>query len=377
MAIMQNEFPQDSSLIYLNHAAVGPWPQRTRDAVMAFADENLTRGAQHYPKWVDVETALRQQFVQLLNAQSIDDIALVKNTSEALSMVAHGIEWQAGDNVVVPDSEFPSNRIVWQSLARYGVEVRWVDVSDAEDAAAAIIARMDNKTRLLSTSSVQYDTGLRVDLKTLGEACQQRNILFCIDAIQSIGVVPFDVDDIHADFVMADGHKWMLGPEGLAVFYSRPAAREKLQLHEYGWHMVEELYEFNNRDWQVASSARRFECGSSNMLAAHALQASLSLLLEVGIEKIYANVLNNTQRLINEINNSSSLKLITNPDKSSHAGIVTFKINNSNTDDIFNTLTAQNIVCAKRGGGIRFSPHFYTPTEKIDNAVKILKQTVE
>lgn len=374
---MLAEFPQPDSLLYFNHAAVGPWPQRTRDAVVAFAEENLSRGAQHYPKWVEVETALRQQFVSLLNAASVDDIALVKNTSEALSMVAHGIDWQPGDNVVVPATEFPSNRIVWDSLQGYGVDVRWVDLTALDTPETSIIAQMDANTRLLSTSSVQYDTGLRLDLNTLGEACQQRHCLFCVDAIQSIGVLPFDVEAVHADFVMADGHKWMLGPEGLAVFYSRPAAREQLRLHEYGWHMVEELYEFDNCDWQTAHSARRFECGSPNMLAAHALHASLSLLLEVGMETVSRQVLANSRKLINEINNISSLELITNPAEHAHAGIVTFKINNHDLEDVFSRLTQQNVVCAKRGGGIRLSPHFYTPAEKLDKIIEILIQTVK
>ncbi|HKJ21707.1 MAG TPA: aminotransferase class V-fold PLP-dependent enzyme, partial [Gammaproteobacteria bacterium] len=295
---LQDEFPLPEGLVYLNHAGVAPWPRRTATAIERFAEENTTCGPVHYEAWLEVEASLRVQLRALLNAPSSDDIALVKNTSEALSFVAHGLDWRAGDNVVIPDQEFPSNRVVWESLAPQGVEVRQVNLSRGDSPEAALTAAVDRRTRLVSVSSVQYGTGLRLDLATLGAFFHDHRILFCVDAIQSLGALLMDVQHIQADFVMADGHKWLLAPEGLGVFYCRAECRDQLKLTQFGWHMLEQHTDFDRRDWAPAKGARRFECGSPNMLGVHGLHASLSLLTEVGLDNIQRNVLSNSKYLI-------------------------------------------------------------------------------
>lgn len=377
MMNLDKEFPLNTDICYLNHAAVGPWPLRTRDRVVDFANTNVTRGAQHYPQWLAVEDNLRKQCAELLNAGSTDDIALVKNTSEALSMVAHGLKWQAGDNVVIPAGEFPSNRVVWESLAEYGVEIRQVDTRSTDEPEKALFEQFDSKTRLLSVSSVQYDIGLCLDLVKLGQYCRENEVLFCVDAIQSLGVLEMDVEAIKADFVMADGHKWLLGPEGLAIFYSRPSARPQLKLNEFGWHMLEKLYDFDNPNWSIAESARRFECGSPNMLGAQALDASLSVFTEYGMEAVTRNVFNNTSYLIDKLDNISGIEVQTPRIQSRHAGIVNFKIHDKDPATIYESLMKQGVICAPRGGGIRFSPHFYTSQAVLDKAVDILSQEIK
>lgn len=279
-SLLIHEFPLLPELIYLNHAAVSPWPRRTAEAVKRFAEENLREGASRYPEWLQTERLLRGQLARLINAPSIDDIALVKNTSEGLSIVAHGIDWQPGDEVVTTDEEFPSNRIVWESLAGRGVRLREVRVSGVADPEAAILEATGPRTRIVTVSSVQYATGLRLDLARLGEACHRRGIALCVDAIQGLGVIPHDVQAAYVDFLVADGHKWLLGPEGIGLLYCPAAWRARLALHEYGWHMVEAMGDYARRDWRPAASGRRFECGSPNMLGIHALSASLSLILE-------------------------------------------------------------------------------------------------
>ncbi|MDY6980499.1 MAG: aminotransferase class V-fold PLP-dependent enzyme [Pseudomonadota bacterium] len=369
-ALIEQEFKLQDDLIHLNHAAVGPWPGRTLQAVEAFARENHQLGSLHYPHWIEVETRLRKRGARLINADS-GDIALVKNTSEALSMVAWGLNWQPGDTVVISDEEFPSNRIVWESLQSRGVKVRQVNLHGHESPEQALIGAIDSTTRLLAISSVQYASGLRVDLAQLGEHCRQQNVLFCVDAIQSLGALQFDVRACGADFVMADGHKWMLGPEGLALFYSRPQAREQLQLFEYGWHMVEQMGDFDNRQWEPAHNARRFECGSPNMLCSHALEASLSLIEEIGMATIEQQILENSQRLFDAIDQFSNLELVTDTQAGRYAGIVVFKHKRVPVEQLYPWLMEQRVLCAQRGGGIRFSPHFYTPWAKIEQGLRL------
>jgi len=374
--LLEQEFPQDDGMIYLNHAAVAPWPVRAAAAVKQFADENVRFGASRYPDWIAKESQLRGQLQRLINAPSLDDIALLKNTSEGLSIIACGLDWHDGDNVVSSDQEFPSNRIPWQAQQQYGVEFREVSLNIA-DPEAALIAACDENTRILTISSVQYASGLRLDLVRLGRFCRDNGILFCVDAIQSLGALEMDVQLINADFVIADAHKWLLGPEGIALFYCRAAIRDQLRLHQYGWHMVEQAGNYDIKDWQAASSARRFEPGSSNMLGIHALSASLSLLEEIGLSAISRIILNNTLYLIDILNNIPDIKVITPVESRHHAGIVSFLVNNRDMHDLHRYLLGQRVICAHRGGGIRFSPHFYIGTDKLDNAIAILLQKIK
>ncbi len=371
VASLNDEFPLDDNLIYLNHAAVSPWPLRTQQAINCFAKENVYQGAYHYPEWAAQETHLRDQLAQLIHAESADDIALLKNTSEALSVVAHGLAWNRGDNVIISDEEFPSNRIVWESLQQQGVELRQINLTSSTSPEQALIEAMDDNTRLLAISSVQYASGLRINPAALGEACSRRGVLFCVDAIQSVGALQTDVQAMQADFVMADGHKWMLGPEGLAFFYSRPAAREQLHLHQYGWHMLEDYLNFDNRDWRVARSARRFECGSPNMLGIHALSASLSLLLETGMDVVEQQLLDNSRHLFAEIRATKNLQILSDTSEGRFAGIVLFQHQHIPAAQLYTRLMEKGIVCAARGKGLRFSPHFYTSKDRISEAVRI------
>lgn len=365
------EFEVSGAIAYLNHAAVAPWPTRTKQAVVAFAEENASSGAQHYERWLKTERSLRLQLCQLINVPSVDDVALQKNTSEALSAIAYGLDWNAGDNVVLCAQEFPSNRIVWESLRQFGVEVRLATLAGRESPEEALMELVDQSTRLISVSSVQYGSGLTMNIEQLGAFCRDEGVLFCVDAIQSLGAHPYDNEVVGADFIVADGHKWMLGPEGLALFYCKPELRERLALHQYGWHMVQDHSDFNQPKWDIAHSARRFECGSPNMLGTVALNASISLLLEVGIDTVAAQLNKRVQQLIQQLNASDQIEILsdTNPDRLT--GIVTFKHRTVTNETLFSSLRQANVVCAMRGSGIRFSPHFYTPTEAIDRAVAV------
>nr|VFJ57376.1 MAG: Selenocysteine lyase/Cysteine desulfurase [Candidatus Kentron sp. FM]VFJ72900.1 MAG: Selenocysteine lyase/Cysteine desulfurase [Candidatus Kentron sp. FM]VFK20166.1 MAG: Selenocysteine lyase/Cysteine desulfurase [Candidatus Kentron sp. FM] len=375
----RDEFPLEDGRIYLNHAYYGRWPRRTVRAVERLCQE-VNTGAFRYGDWLQTEARLRERLRELINAPSVADIALLKNTSEGLSVVAHGLDWRAGDNIVIADQEFPSNRIVWQSLGGQGVEIRQAAISAAssEEAPEAIIERTcDENTRLVSVSSVQYGTGLRMDLGRIGAFCRREGILFCVDAIQSLGALSLDVRAIGADFLAADGHKWMLGPDGIALFYCREELRDRLTLRQYGWHMVEEPLDFDKRDWRVASSACRFECGSPNTLGIHALEASLSLLLEVGMEEVERGVLENSAYLIAAIAGNEGLGLLSPAavihDPARRGGIVTFGARDRAPRELFRTLKAAGVACALRGGGIRFSPHFYTPREQLETTMERLE----
>ena len=366
-----DEFPQLVGLRYLNHAAVAPWPRRATAAVTAFAEQNMTLGARDYPEWLKVERSLRQRLSRLLNAPSTADIALVKNTSEALSFVAFGLDWRSGEQVVISDEEFPSNRIVWEALRPLGVEVRQVSLKGS-DPEGDLLAACGPRTRLLAISAVQYASGMRLDLQRLGEGCEQRGVLLCIDAIQQLGALPLDVQQSRCAFAMADGHKWMLGPEGLGVFYCRSDLRERLKLHEYGWHMLEHAGNYDRVEWEPARSARRFECGSPNLLGSMALEASLALLEETGMQQVASALHERIDWLRQGLGGLPGAQILSPGAASRRSGIVTFRLAGWNNAELFERLKAEQVVCAQRGGGIRLSPHFYTPEQVIEQTLGVL-----
>jgi len=373
MSTLHDEFAQAPDLRYLNHAAVGPWPKRTAIAVQKFAEQNVLQGARDYPDWTRAEYRLRERLARLLNAPSTDDIALVKNTSEALSFVAFGLDWKSGDNVVISDEEFPSNRVVWEALKPQGVEVIQVSLKD-EDPEAALLAACGPRTRLLSISSVQFSTGMRLDIERLGQGCKQRQVLFCIDAIQHIGALPFDVQASQCDFAMADGHKWMCSPEGLGVFYCRAELRPQLKLHEYGWHMLENSGDYGRNEWQPAASAMRFECGSPNTLGAMALDASLSLLEETGMDEVGKAVIDRVNWLEQGLASIKGVVLHSSRLTERRSGILTFSLDAKPAAQVWQALMQEQVVCLPRGPGIRFSPHFYTQSRVIEETLAIVQR---
>jgi len=374
---MHNDFNLDSNLIYLNHAAVAPWPVRTVDAVKQFAAENGELGSSHYLEWLKVEQQLKENLATLINARSADEIALLKNTSEGLSIIARGIQWQPGDNIVICNEEFPSNFIVWDALRSLeidkGVELRVANITGSEYPEKAIIEQMDASTRLLSVSAVQYASGLRMNLELLGKACKSYHALYCVDAIQQIGALQFDVQAMDADFVIADGHKWMLGPEGLALFYCKASSMDALALQQHGWHMVEDLSNFDNmHHWQPASSARRFECGSPNTMGIHALNASIGLLLERGMDNIESAVHTNVKSLITLFSELADIEILSPTDSHRHGGIFTFSKNNTDLELLYQNLVQNGVVCALRGGGIRLSPHYYNQQSEFEKLAEFV-----
>ncbi len=375
---MKSYFQLDENIIHLNHAAVAPWPIVTRDTVIAFAKENTSIGSQNYLNWMQTEQQLKQKLVQLINAESTDEIAILKNTSEGLSLIAQGLHFTAGDNIVIPAEEFPSNKVVWQALASQGVEIRSLSIDGLKQPEQALMNAIDERTHLLSCSSVQFARGLRLDLAMIGSACKQNKTLFCVDAIQSLGAVPFNVQHCHADFVVADGHKWMCAPEGTALFYCRKEVQDKLQLRQYGWHMLKDPFSFahssdsESKKIDIADSAQRFESGSPNMMGIAALNASLGLLLDIGIENIQSKIADNVEYLLTKLQSQNDITILS-PTKSDHyAGIVTFVKKSVNNEKLYKQLQTNNVLCASRGGGIRFSPHFYIEKQQLDTALKFV-----
>ncbi|HKJ70423.1 MAG TPA: aminotransferase class V-fold PLP-dependent enzyme [Gammaproteobacteria bacterium] len=371
-ALAAAEFPVARRHVYLNHAAISPWPERARRALGTFADGITEDGSLHFADWQAKDGELRERLRALVGAASSDHVALVPNTSAGLSLVAAGLDWRAGDNVVITDSEFPSNRMAWEALADRGVAVREAACTPADtaDCEASLLHLVDERTRLVSVSSVQFGTGLALDLARLGRELASSPTAFCVDAIQSLGAFPLDATAIGADFVAADGHKWMLGPEGLGVFYCAPQWLERLELHQWGWHMAEPFADFDARDWHPAPTARRFEPGTPNTPANHALEASLAVLQEAGIETVARRIAARVDHLIAGLAALPGVEFVSPTEPGRRAGIVTARFG-ERTDAVYQALRDHGVQVLPRAGGVRFAPHFYNSFAGLDHALNV------
>ncbi len=364
----QHLFPSSYELCYLNHAAMAPWSTLVSEAVAAFAQENAVIGARDYHLWMQRETELRQRFAALLNAQA-DDIALLKNTTEGLCVVAQGLPWQAGDNIVIPDCEFPSNHLPWATLQSQGVELRCIDVH-VENPEQALQNACDQRTRLLAVSAIQYADGLRLHLDKLGAFCKASDILFCVDAIQQVGMLPVDVHACQIDFLSADAHKWMLGPEGLAVFYTHPDVRGNLQLRQSGWRQMDNPFQFQRDSWEPSDSARRFEAGSPNMLGIVATHAALGLLLDIGMQTVAEQAMANANYLRDQLAQRDTVELMGSTAPERCSAIVNFRPRKVLPSTLYRDLRKADVITALRGEGLRLSPHFYQNTDVLDTALQ-------
>lgn len=359
------EFCLAPGVVHMNHAGLSPWPRRAVLAARAYAADSMRYALREAGRERCIDE-VRAGLRRLLGAREDGEIALTKNTSEALSIVAGGLPWRAGDNVVVGRREFSSNRIVWELLARRsGAEIRMVDWPAGEPPEDALLGALDRRTRLLAVSSIQYDDGWRVELPALGEGCRRVGALLCVDAIQSLGGAPFDAQAAGADFVCVGAHKWLLGPEGVGALYCRRELIDTLELRQGGWHMTDDPENYAAAAWTVAPDARRFECGTMNHLGLNVLRASLSLLFEAGPEAVFRAVADKVSYLLERVDRTRYAPL-TPDDAARRGGILTLRPLRAEVAQVHKSLLRAGVVCARRAGGVRLAPHFYTPRAALD-----------
>ncbi len=239
----REEFPVTEQLIYLNHAAVAPLSRRAANAMKELTEQACHVGSLHYTEWMKCYSDLRTAAARLINAGK-DEIAIVKNTSEGISFIAEGFPWEPGDQVVAFREEFPANYYPWLRLEARGVKLKWLSIYDPIETVAAALPG----ARLLAISFVNYLSGYRVDLPTIGKLCRDNGCFFFVDAIQGMGVFPLDVQQCEIDALAADGHKWMLGPEGNGILYVRKKWQDTIRPPEFGWTNPANYFDYGKRD---------------------------------------------------------------------------------------------------------------------------------
>ena len=368
----RRQMPVTRSWAYMDHAAVSPLPEPARAALAEWADDVASNGLVHITRWVARVEEVRKQFGRLLNADPLD-VAFVKNTSEGVGIVAEGFPWQLGDNVVTVHDEYPANVYPWMNLASRGVTLRRVasrpgGVVSLDDLDAAIDAR----TRVVTLSFVEFATGFRNDLDAIGRLCRERGALFFVDAIQGMGVLPIDVARTPIDFLAADGHKWLLGPEGAGVFWMRRELIDRLRPVGVGWNSVVGPYEFSTIDFRLKPHAGRYESGTLNVGGTIAMGASLDLLLAVGVETIERQILDLTDRLCLLLA-PTAWRVFGRTTPESRSGIVSLEPPpGRDLAEVNRLLRDAGVIVNRRAGRLRISPHAYNTFDEIDRVVGLL-----
>lgn len=359
-------FPVTQSLIYLNHAAVAPLPTPVSSAMKGLAEDATLFGSLHYDQWLSAYEGLRAAAARMIGA-SAAEVAIVKNTSEGISTVARGIRWCSGDRVICFEGEFPANSMPWLRLESEGVRVESLSPQAPLDA----IDRAANGARLLAISFVQYVSGHRANLEAIGEICRRRGCLFFVDAIQGMGAFPIDVGVSRIDALSADGHKWMLGPEGCGILFVRSGVQDEIEPAEVGWTNFARYWAYDSAQTSFRPDAGRYECGTLNTIGCFGLRAALELLLEIGIEPIGSAVVDLTNRLAAGAA-AKGYELLGARSPSTAAGIVSVRKSGVDSAAVVRQLRDRRVLAAARNGWIRFSPHFYLSPSEIDQAIDAL-----
>ena len=358
---------------HFNHAGIAPFPTPVRDAVAHVVDVMQTDSAGMIDLFMQ-GLSLRADAAKLLNADA-DEIAFVKNTAEGLSIPAFGRDWSAGDVIVTADAEYPANVYPWMELERrHGVrrvavaEETTADGRRAVPEAKILDAASDPACRMVALSHVEWASGQRLDLAKIGAFCRERGIIFCVDAIQSLGVAPVDVRAMNIDYLASGSHKWLMGGPGLGFFYCRRELLPETRPVLVGAANVVNPMDWGDINYTLQDTAAKFECGSPNLAGLHALKASVGLLLSAGIGNVHAQVAALHDRLIDGAA-AKGYTLIT-PD--SRAGAVCFTTGGVAPEAVLQSLRENKIEVAAREGRLRISPHFYNTAEQMDRLVEHL-----
>ncbi|MGO9598613.1 MAG: aminotransferase class V-fold PLP-dependent enzyme [Isosphaeraceae bacterium] len=355
--VRQHEFPVARRWAYFDHAAVAPLPRRAGDALRAWTAEQEDNGVVNWPAWEKKVELLRDRVAVLVGAHR-DEIAFVNSTTQGIGLVAEGFPWREGDSVVIPAEEYPSNIYPWMNLASRGVSARLVPSRDGRIWPEDLAAAMDRSTRVLAISHVEFASGFRNDLDLLAELCQDRGVALFVDAIQGLGPLPIDLRRTPIDFLAADGHKWLLGPEGAGLLFVRRDWIERLRPLGVGWHSVVGSYNAPEIDFRLKPTAERWEGGSFNMPGLQALSASVELLLELGKAQVSARILDRAAA-VREVASQAGWRVCGSNRPEDQSAIVVIEDDKISARDAAAALRTQSVAVAARRGRLRISAHIY------------------
>lgn len=364
-------FPVSQRYAYLNHASAGALPRPVTLAMTRYLEERSTHGSEALIDWDHDIERVRKAAARFLGAQR-DEIIFTSSISHGLNIVAGGLDWQPGDNLICAQTEFTANVYPWTNLRRRGVEVRFAPARDHRILVSELSALMDRRTRLVAISFVEFCTGYRVDLGALSALCHDRGVYLCVDGIQGLGALQFRVDETPADFVAAHAAKWMLGPIGAAFLYVRRHLLSQLEPVMAGWRAVVDRDDYFCYDSPLRDGGERFEPGSLNAVGLVGMEAALELLLSVGLSEIEDRILALTDLLIAGLKARGCTLTSPIATRRERSGIVCFRHPTVRPAVLMEHLKRQDVIVSVRGDVIRVSPHFYNNEDDLERLLAAL-----
>ncbi|HEV2829449.1 MAG TPA: aminotransferase class V-fold PLP-dependent enzyme [Pyrinomonadaceae bacterium] len=365
-------FPVTERAIYLNHAAVSAPPIPTINAVQSQLADVSKNGSVNFRQWLAVKENARALLAGMIGARP-EQIAFMRNTSDGLSTVANGLDWRPGDNLVTFAREFPSNLYPWLRIRdALGVDVRFCEERDGRIDIEELVGLIDDRTRIVAISQVQYASGFRADLERIGRVARAHAALLVVDMIQALGVIPIDVEAELIDVAAAACHKWLLTPEGVGLLYLSERARERIQPTLVGWTSVPNPDDYGNYEQGWNRGTLAWETGTAPIALIHGLEASLKLLLEVGVSRIQVYLEGLTDNLCEQLQRSN-YRVVGSRRAGEKSQIVCIQHTAGLTSmDLYTHLKKRNIITAPRGDRLRISPHFYNTETEIDELLNAL-----
>lgn len=357
-------------IIYFNHASTAPISNKVKERIEEFIRERSEDALDDYWAFKSVADETKNIIGEMINCSG-DRTAFLDNTTNGIIWLAQGIDWNAGDRIILNDVEFPANVYPFLQLKEKGVEVDIIKSTNGIVTAEEIIKTIHPKTKLISISYVQFLSGYRIDLEKIGKICKEKGIIFSVDAIQGLGAIRLDVEKFNIDFLANGTQKWLLGLQGLAFIYVRKELQDKMKSAPIGWLAVKDAWNLLDFDLTTKETAERFQPGTLNNLGIYAFNSSMKLFKEFGFNEIENQVISNSKYFIKELEKIGyKSPLLSLPEKHL-SGIASFK--SEYAQKIFDILSQKKIVCSLREGYIRFAPHFYNTKQEIDLVVDTMK----
>lgn len=365
-------FPAAEKYVYLNSAAVAPLPVVAVEAVNRQLRDVCENGSAHFMDWVATKNRARQIVAAMLQVKP-EQIAFVRNTSDGFSTVANGLKWNAGDNIVSFEREFPANFYAWRRIRdAFGVELRLCPERDGRIDSDEFISLIDADTRLVAISAVQFASGFRADLERIGRVAREHDALFAVDIIQAFGVAPFDLEAQFVDIAAGASHKWLCSPEGCGILYLSDRARGRVEPTSVGWISVEDAWNFEELEQPFKPNALAWESGTGAAALFYGLEQSAKLLSETGARQIEKYLEELTDYLC-ELIAGKNYKVVSSRAKGEKSQIVCIESTRGlSPSEIAAHLADQRIVVSPRGTRVRIAPHFFNNREDIERLAENL-----
>ncbi|MCX7959645.1 MAG: aminotransferase class V-fold PLP-dependent enzyme [Deltaproteobacteria bacterium] len=367
---IRKHFPITNNHRFFNHASISPMPFDVADAIKEFNEDIMHHGNMHERRWIRQVEKTREMYARLINAEP-EEIAFIKSTSQAISIICKGMKFRKGEKILTADVEFPANIYPWMAMTPKGVEIKFVGAKDGRIDPRDIEKSIDAKTKIVALSLVEYGSGFRNYVEEIGEICKKKGIFFYLDGIQGIGAIPVDVKKFNVDFMSTAASKWLFGPHGVAILYIRKDIINEIGYEEVSWRSVIEEESRKNFRMDTKAFARKFEGDNANFSGIIGFGAALKFREGIGNNVIYRLLSKNVDLIFEELKRRKYL--IFGPVSSSErAGIISVTHPEFSCEELVARLLAENIIVSIRNNHLRISPHFYQTEEEIEFLFEVL-----